>query len=219
LDSGKTGLRLKPGVFKEHSRKFNSAVPGSADFILNRLVAAGQAKGDELLQQYDNIKSRDNLADLRRPWDEALQKAKKFDNTYKGVTCQAEMQKISEHVDEVFQEWRDETGKVGKARQKEDKTRQTKRQRREDPMLKVVSKFHQKLDVDNVFDDPEILKASYASIKGISFALSIAFNLICQIKAKASPHGCAPCTRIFDEMKSIARFSMRALLPLDKDSF
>ena len=218
MDSGKTGLRLKRNVFKEHSKKFDSVASRSND-VLDRLVAAGQAKGDELLQQYDNIESRDDLADLKKPWDEALRRAKKFDKTYKGVACQAEMQKISEHVDEVFQEWRDEVGKAGRARAKEDKTRQTKRQRREDPMLKVVSKFHQKLDIENIFDDAEILKASYACIKSITFAFSMTFNLICQIKAKASPHGCAPCTRIFDEMKSIARFSMRSLLPPDNDSF
>lgn len=49
LDSGKTGLRLKPSVFEKNHACFGRPVPGFKD------LSASNVKGDKLLQAYDQV--------------------------------------------------------------------------------------------------------------------------------------------------------------------
>ncbi|KAM6498847.1 RNA dependent RNA polymerase domain containing protein [Amanita muscaria] len=216
LDSGKTGLRLKPDVFKKHKAKFCQKIPEDANYILRSLAAAGQKKSDEVLQKYDLLKKSDALSDLTAPWNRAMANARQLDERFKGVFWRKEMQMIRDHVEKVHQQWGIACSKSGRKKSDDQKKKRQRSARtaKEDPMRQVAAMFHEKLDV-TLYDNVDILKASYACVTSPKFALSVAFNLVCQIKANASPNGVAPCTRIFDEMKSIAPVSLRAMLPPD----
>jgi len=204
---------VKQNVFREHRAKFQHEIPLDAEFILNKLMFAAKTKGDELLKKYDSIKLKDELGDLRRPWKDAFDKAKRFEEDRHDAVFREEMGMVMDHVKKAYDEW---LSVCRKTNDKEEKGRQKKKRRRsrddqEDPML-GVARFYSQGPAEAFFlQDIERLKASYATTLNIRFALAVAFQLVCDIKSKASVNGYAPSLRMFDELKNMAPSALRVL--------
>lgn len=219
LDSAKSGLKVKQNVFREHRAKFGQEIPLDADFILNKLMLAARKKGDELLHNYDLIRHRDNLSDLKRPWDDALANAKQFYDERHDAVFREELKIVMDHVQKASDQW---LSVCRKTDDKEEKGRRKKKRRRsrddqEDPMLAVARFYNQDLAGVSYLQDVDRLKASYATTLNIRFALAVAFQMVCDIKAKASPKGYAPSLRIFDELKNMAPSALRVLAAEQED--
>jgi len=219
LDSAKTGLKVKQSVFREHRAKFQQEIPLDADFILNKLMIAARTKGDELLQNYDRIKHRDELGDLKQLWDDARKHAEDFEAQRNDAVFREELKIVMDHVKKAFEDW---CSACRKNDDKEEKGRQKKKRRRsrndqEDPML-GVARFYSQGPADVSFlQDVQRLKASYATSLNIKFALAVAFQVVCDIKAKASANGYAPSLRMFDELKNMAPAALRVLAADQED--
>ncbi|KAF8633592.1 hypothetical protein AX15_001385 [Amanita polypyramis BW_CC] len=220
LDSAKTGLRVKPDVFKKHRSKFNFEIPLEANFILNHLMTAARKKGDDLLRTYDQRKARDVLKDLKQPWEKAREMAEHFERDRHDAVFREDLQAIVSHVGQVHKEW---LSACQRNEEKTEKARQKKKQRRshkarEDAMLNVTRIYKQGPNVAFLQNVDE-LKASYACQLSINFALAVAFNKVCEIKAKASSDGYAPSTRIFDELKNMGPSLLRAFMSKEEIEF
>ena len=206
---------MKPDVFRKHRAKFGGDIPlESEDYILNQLIRAARRKGDELLSEYDRIKRKDALEDLKRPWETALSMAKRFEGERNDAVFREELQLVSQHVKNVYDAW---ISACRKSDDKEKEKRQKKKQRRsrearDDAMLGVARLYSQGPGDECFLQDLERLKASYATTLNINFALSVAFQTVCDIKAKASSNGYASSERMFDELKNMAPSAMRVLM-------
>ncbi|KAK2462852.1 hypothetical protein APHAL10511_005050 [Amanita phalloides] len=218
LDAGKTGLRVKPEVFKRHRARFNGEIPSNAEFILNHLKAAALRKGDELLCDYDKIKAKDMLEDLKRPWDDAFALARRFEGERNDAVFREEMRMIMDHVNNAYQEWLSVCRKRKEKTKLRHKKNRKSREAGEDIMLNVARMYKEGPDVC-FLQNVEQLKASYACALNVQFALTVAFGAVCDMKVRASADGYASSTRIFDEMKTMSLSSLRALVPTDNNPF
>jgi RNA-dependent RNA polymerase len=205
---------VKPDVFRKHRAKFSGEIPLESDnYILNQLIRAARRKGDELLSEYDRIKRRDALEDLKRPWENARVMAKRFEDERSDAVFREELQLVAQHVKDAYDAW---IAACRKSDDKEKEKRQKKKQRRsrearDDAMLGVARLYSQGPGDECFLQDLERLKASYAITLSINFALSVAFQTVCDIKAKASSNGYASSERMFDELKNMAPSAMRVL--------
>lgn len=204
---------MKPEVFQRHRKKYGMDIPLDDSFILNTLITSARRKGDELLSNYDKIKRKDNLEDLKRPLESARIMAKRFEDERNDAVFREELKMVTTHVENAYDAW---ISACRKAEDKEEKGRHKKKQRRsrearDDAMLGVTRMYSQgPVDV-SFLQDLERLKASCATTLSINFALSVAFQAVCDIKAKASSNGYASSERMFDELKSMAPSAMRVL--------
>ncbi|PFH49062.1 hypothetical protein AMATHDRAFT_64002 [Amanita thiersii Skay4041] len=227
LDSGKTGLRLKRNVFDKHRNKYNNSDddhsrPSKDDpFILRRLIAAGQDQGDQLLREYDHSEEKypnhpDN--DLLAPLRQARDKAAIFQKERKDSIFVDELTAIQRRVDNVKAEWfkccknlRKEEQEPVASKRRSKKVRYTRNTNQDDPMLHVSRLYAE--DIPGVVFTPNLeeIKASYAFQLSRRFAFAMAFQTLCNIKARACADGFASSTRMFDELKSIGPAGLKAL--------
>ncbi|KAG5639652.1 hypothetical protein H0H81_008813 [Sphagnurus paluster] len=245
LDSSKTGMRLRKGVFEQDLRLFNREIPetytrGSRPYIFHTLNDAGQMAEKDLLREYDmlakNMPEENGKVeadkDLLQPYDTAFAHAIRLydssDQLQRHILTN-ELQLIRDPVNKAEAAYRKMTSDLAKAQpspfNETPKTEQQKKkkatQARKDQMRNVLQLYNQ--DVPNVmlFQDISTLKASYAyklaitsASKSTKFAFDVAFRDLCNIKANAAKDGVAPCTRSFDEAKSISSKYVRALTRL-----
>ncbi|KAF8640931.1 hypothetical protein AX17_000578 [Amanita inopinata Kibby_2008] len=222
LDSGKTGLRLKSNIFEQHRRRFSNDIPGTSDFILNRLIMAGKRRGDELLKQYDRLVEPERPdPDLKSPYEDACTKAEQFETGRHDAVFREELGRIREHVDKAHQEWlsrcRSLQNTVVTPQKK--KARRSRNVQQDDPMQRVSRMYAEEISGVDYTQNVEMLKASCAYHLNVNFAFAVAFRVLCDIKARASIDGSAPSIRIFDELKSMAPFSLKALEASQEDPF
>ncbi|RDB19363.1 putative RNA-dependent RNA polymerase SHL2 [Hypsizygus marmoreus] len=231
LDSSKTGLRLKPGIFEKDQRQFGGEIPQTADvtkgrpFILHSLHNAGKSTGDALLQDYDNLAADcDDSKDLKdpdllRPYDVATERSRMLFNQpvepgQKHMLTN-EMSKIRKHVEKAKDAFV-EAAAMKRGIQDDPfsptKKKKVKKQRdQNDPMLLAAHLYSQDIKDVFLFQNVSDIKASYAYHLNPNFAFSVAFRDLCLIKAHAAPGGVAPSIRSFDEAKSIPSTYVRAM--------
>lgn len=218
LDSSKTGLRLKAGVFEKDRARFGGSIPDFdrmiEPFILRALYRAGKTEGDALLEQYDKIGQDADRPDkdLKAPYSTfsefALDAYTK--GNFSGFSDQLKL--VRDHVmkaREAFNEG------CRKSREGSPKKKQKRPKDQKDPMLVASQMFAEA--VDGVFSIPNIdeVKASYAYHESPTFAFAVAFRELCLIKARASPGGIAPSIRAFDESKTVLTSYLRAVVGAD----
>jgi hypothetical protein len=175
-------------------------------FILDNLVAAGEALRKKHLRAYDTLRERLDRRpdrDLMRPLEEAHKKAKEIEQ--RGFSeFVKELELIKAHVEKVRESYRTFWVPSRKSKDSEkQKSPDFARQFAEGPSEDLI--FFTGAEVDTI-------KASYAySLPGSSsnFALSVAFRNLCTIKAFASEH--LPITRSFAETMSIGSSFLRVL--------
>ncbi|KAF8079235.1 RNA dependent RNA polymerase-domain-containing protein [Lyophyllum atratum] len=233
LDSSKTGLRLKSGVFEKDQKRFGSSVPEKQEnhsrrFIFHTLAAAGEAAGEELLRDYDATRKEEvKDADLSRPYTSAAARALKFfdDNALTPEHRRLltnELELIRAPVKEArilygramrrFREAK-EKAEWETPRKKSKKTRQ----REPDPFLQASQVFDREVQDVMLLQNVRELKASYAYELDPAFAFAVAFRDLCDLKARATPGGHAPTIRSFDQAKTIPATYVKALARLVAD--
>lgn len=226
LDSAKTGLRLKREVFKEDQKRYGrprascmvapdkseqielpyqTHVPPKRNqslnkFILDTLVATGDALRKQHLCAYDDLKEKADWKvdhDLTRPFKEAEEKAKMIRQQGFGGFVD-ELEVIKAHVVKVREAYRAFWASPGKRGEKK-KSPDFARQFVEGPSADLVP----------LTADVGAIKASYAYYLSANFGLTVAFRELCTIKAIASQH--LPVTRSFAEAMSIGSSFLRVL--------
>ncbi|KAJ7135312.1 RNA dependent RNA polymerase-domain-containing protein [Mycena filopes] len=227
LDAGKTGLSLKRDVFETHKRAFDHKRPRANNwqgpprdnpgpFILQTLSKAGRTKGDELLQQHDRASGKlhgayrkiEPDADLLRPYKEAQTKATAARDWSKFYA--AELKEIERHVEAAFDIYR-RIFKLGS----DDKAKRE----RVAIVLSAQQRFIQPIPDIELMNSTQVdeVKASCAYEKKEDFGFAVAFTALCEIKARATPGGIAPSSRMFDELKTISGAAARATLDEEGD--
>ena len=217
LDSSKTGLRLKPGVFEKDRAKLGEQVPNfdesSKPFILHTLVRAGKSEGDKLLQEYDNIgQSVDRLdKDLKAPYDNCANFVlNAYENGFPIFTEQLGL--VRKHVEKAQEAYKKASGK---SKERSPQKKPKRRQDQKDPMANASRMFAEEVENVNLIPNIKEVKASYAYHLAPKFAFEMAFQDLCLIKARASPGGIAPSTRNFDEAKTVSSKYLRAVARVD----
>jgi hypothetical protein len=215
LDSSKTGLRLKPGVFEKDRAQFGGTIPDCDDtspFILHALYRAGTLEGDKLLQEYDK-KGQDADRpdkDLRAPYSRFAEFALNAHSEYSAFLEQLNL--IKAHVSEVREDYKNACRKS-----KEGSPGKKKKPRtvQKDLMLAVCHKYAKAVEGISLIPNIDEVKASYAYHESPKFAFTVAFRDLCLIKARVG--GIAPSTRAFDEAKTVSTRYLRAVAGVDTD--
>lgn len=230
LDSSKTGLRLRAGVFQRDQKDFGGQVPEQhvgkrskrhQPFVLHAMVEAGNRIEKQLLKEYDDGAQHQERSDsdLARPYDLASTYAQAASDNDQIPHFMDELALIKKHVDQAYEEWIDACHALKREKGKEDlmdKKPKPKKKKGEDVMLRASQIYAE--DVGGVRLTPNVgeLKASYAYKRSSSFGFSVAFQELCLIKAKASSGGIAPTIRLFDEVKIVSSSCLRVLAKVDE---
>ncbi|TFK66173.1 hypothetical protein BDN72DRAFT_158598 [Pluteus cervinus] len=238
LDSSKSGLRLREGVFEKHSKMFGpwNQPPGALsssqrreEYILKAIKRAGLRIQDELLELFDM--QHPLPEDGRKPIDPQLTapylaareaaKAAIAEDGYRRF--QEELDIITEHVHRAYDKWisacRSKRGAdafeddFGSKKKKAAPSGASKKS--EDMFVEAARLFAEPVQGISRTQNVEEIKASYAHFKSTTFGYSVAFRDLCVIKAKANPGGIAPTIRIFDEAKALSHTSLKALTKVD----
>lgn len=132
LDSNKSGLRLKPGIFERHMKSFDRSRAPCMNvkdqeqltphlrrqkdlpiFVLDHLQEAGGNFKDERLAQYDQLKAYGPAhdEDLSTPWNRLCSFATTMarpgpDKPHSTPVFLDEVGRVREFVKELFDEWR-----------------------------------------------------------------------------------------------------------------
>lgn len=228
LDSSKTGLRLKPGIYESDQKLFGGEVPTTSEdalesekkpFIFHALHAAGKAAADKLLVDYDDIPGEGadaKDADLKRPYTIAAEHALRVYQSSKSRILTDEMARIRDPVDNAYQAY---CNALDQANREEAKRFSKKKPKKKgsDPMLLAAHLYAEEVTEVILIQNVKEIKASYAYHCSPAFAFSVAFQDLCLIKAQAAPGGVAPSIRSFDEAKSIPSTYTRAMARLTTD--
>ncbi|KAF9469499.1 RNA dependent RNA polymerase-domain-containing protein, partial [Collybia nuda] len=211
LDSSKTGLRLKPGIFERDRGQFGREIPDhnpptTKPFILHSLLLAGTNAGHELLRQYDEISGIKNFTaadlDLKTPFNLASDHARKVSQELKINAFSEELSLIKKHVEAAFDAFKTACAKSDNPSPQ--KQRNKPRREKKDSMLVAAQLYARDIPGVLLIRNVEEVKASYAyHLSSGTFAFNVAFRQICDIKAHADPRGVAPSIRPFDEAKAI----------------
>jgi len=226
LDASKTGLRVKKHVFDHDRHQWGAKKPwytwkleqakGASNntkkaclkrqgspFILDALVEEGESLRNQMLQKYRALRTRfpEEDKDLCKPWSEA--KAKAAQAKVHGIDgFSANLEDIEAHVNEAFMGYQRAVA-IGANRSAAESSSSGSR----DHYDKVARNFADFPKFrDFVFysdDDVQILKASLACTKSMSFGFSVAFNTLCTIKARAQAGGHATMVQQFVQCMSI----------------
>ncbi|KAJ8455635.1 hypothetical protein ONZ45_g18889 [Pleurotus djamor] len=226
LDSPKTGLRVKPEVFKEHKvydaktpwapesthplpqflRK--SDRPCSEPFILNHLLEVGKRLGDQLLHNFEiipkqlddrNYRNFDRV--LLKPYHQALElvemsKAEGF------LKIEKELDSIIAHVDDH----RARYSTAFNHEKRDEPTDWSKKKKGKGkagvripkPLENFTRTFAEGLPPTTFLDGPRVA-GSYAYHCGAGFAFNVAFRMLCLLKAESQE--IAPSTTAFDQAR------------------
>jgi hypothetical protein len=195
--------------------KKRSAIPptdqNSDAFILNQLQSRARKIGDELTGRFDDLRascSDKRDPDLIEPYETATALAhRKFAETELFAN---DMRKIRDHALKALAEWAKEAGHA-----KAMASRSKKSSAGSDNISKKAAMhFAAPVDgLDGVFLNTEDILASFAYCHKWEspFPLQVAFKKLCEIKAKKSKSGIAPCTIEIDEARSIPSAFIRAV--------
>ncbi|KAF7311406.1 RNA-dependent RNA polymerase [Mycena kentingensis (nom. inval.)] len=218
LDAGKSGLRLRAGVFEKHRREFGKRRPplddnAVHDFILHRLYRIAKAKGDVLLAEFEKLAKQHSSTFeqyfpdpvLGEPFKNAEAKVTKHEKSIPALAEQ--LDRLKQHVDDVYADYKAITD------QRPDKRLDQKQRNKR--MFAAQTKYRQPVVGQEgfVWDGETIgrVKASYACSKDERFGIEIAFRAVAEIKAKSMPGGAAAATTVFDMAKIISRTVVGAL--------
>lgn len=221
LDSGKTGLRLKDGVRKKDSARYDRELPvcmklvdhgtsgsfksqaraiRSKDldaFVLEDLFQESRLIREDQWSKFEAI-SPPGGKDWKEVPDQVLlapyTQAKELAQVA-GPIFQEELQHIECHVQTALEIW-------------------SKAVRKDQSEMFSAAALTFAAPVPNVRFTPNVedIKASIAYSQGRpSFAFSMGFRALCRMKAESQPGGLAPIVRLFDEMKILSPSAMRAL--------
>ena len=230
LDASKTGLRLKDGLFERDRYRYggqgNKSVPVLP--ILRALQEAGKKKEAELLKKYDMEEKSWDGKRKSAPWDDVdlLKPLREMEKCAQEASRQGwegmkdQLQKVKNHVDFAEEKWL--LGLKATYEKRDSQSQESwgggkkkfgaKRSDQDDLALEAARMYAESIpDVFLPQDLVEGVKASYAFQRRPTFAFSVAFRDLCLIKARASPGGCAPSSRVFDEGKTISSSFLRAM--------
>jgi RNA-dependent RNA polymerase len=225
LDASKTGLRVKQHVFDEDRHQWGAKKPwytwkleqakgvnnnnkkaclkrqGSL-FILDALVEEGESLRNQMLQKYRALRTRfpEEDKDLSKPWLEAKAKAAQA-RTYRIDGFSINLEDIEAHVDEAFKGYQRAVAISGNKSAAESSFSRDAHYEKVAHGFADTPKFRGFLFFSD--DDVQILKASLACTKSLSFGFSVAFNTLCTIKARAQAGGHATMVQQFVQCMSI----------------
>ncbi len=241
MDASKSGLILADGIFEKDQeenrlggryppledtfvgdpespkkRPAHSINPLSSASILTKLEKAGEAKGKELLEKFNKAAGRcdDKLdVELSEPYELATTFANDVYAKTKLKLFAEDLSKIRAHVDRAYKEWFSECARAKAKRQKKDKGSSRTGGGSEDSVSSKAAKlFSSPVEGIVVTRNVEEIKASFAYKNWTgSFAFQVAFGHLCEIKARATKGGLAPCVREIDEMKTVVGSYIRAV--------
>ena len=242
LDSRKTGYRVQQEVFRADTRKYAWGVPeclrfveegaersqrgrivrdkGLGPFILDILKDFGDRLAKSLRCDYENLREQPGATrftadrDLLEPYQKVKGKISAMESL-PGLylkelarTAHTELRRIESHVEGVKAEW-------AEVFRTAPKTTQTAK------VVDLRRKFESGPDVPHLThlgDIPEI-RASYAygrySVDKPSFAFSMAFDMLCKIKARES--GGTTLSHEFGDLMTIPKIAVRTLSALRSD--
>ncbi|KAJ7596377.1 RNA dependent RNA polymerase-domain-containing protein [Mycena floridula] len=233
LDSSKTGLRVKNDILQADKRRWDGKRPpcmggkyeGKAlrrlgPFVLEVLHGATIAVRDELLAEMEALfKTFSDLENLDRDLTAPLHRLEEKIqmpglSTLLKEMYSAELKAIKDHVDKARQSFMVATGKS-----------QAENKKGVDYFIDTVRQYHAPIESPIILLEEvlEKIKASYAysGSKMSQFAFNVAFRDVLQIKADAAPGGSVPCTRDFDEARTIAAGHRKLIasveVPMDVD--
>ncbi|KAJ7696807.1 RNA dependent RNA polymerase-domain-containing protein [Mycena rosella] len=205
VDVSKTGLRLLEPV-AETDRKYGAnrprclyptwdqttARPKELElFVLDSLLEAGAVTKDELIVELDAVCKIPHSVDLdiREPYARALailEEPRLF-----ASSIAQELDTLKAHVEELWERFKQQHGK-SQYDQNPDRNRDKKgkgpSKQTDNPMLPIMRDFRQPLEgVDflRLLGNVDSIKASYAFTLAHSFAFSMAFQDICEMKRRA----------------------------------
>ena len=215
---------MKAGVLQRDLRRFgnkssNGAASVAPNDIIGRLKAAGTAKGQELVQRYDEKKAR-------VPQDKELLLAYNFASKYaldahaQQITIfHEELDKIRAHVKAAYQIFLASCKEYRDKKSQQSPAKAGKKGKQNDIMIPCARAYAEPIQGKIILTrDLEQVKASYAYQLSEPFAFSVAFNELCHMKATAASGGHAPTIRIFDEAKTLSSAFLKALSRSDEDS-
>jgi RNA-dependent RNA polymerase len=242
LDSRKTGFRVQQEVFREDTRKYAWGVPdcfrsvdegdersqrgtivrdkGLGPFILDILKDFGDRLAKILPGDYENLRELPGATrftadcDLLGPYQKIKGKISEMEllpGVYLkelGRNASTELRRIESHVEDMKAEWANIFRTASK-------TTQTAK------VVDLRRKFESGPDVPHLThlgDIPEI-RASYAyrryGADKPSFAFSMAFDMLCKIKARES--GGTTLSHEFGDLMTIPKVAVRTLSALRSD--
>lgn len=236
LDSRKSGLIVQRNIFRADSKRFDRTLPpcmssgkqwfGESNrpflprdsnlgpFILDQLHSKINSVSNDVLDQLKlqtDGESTPQDPDLLRPWTDAKKT---------GVAAiERELDLIEAHVKSCKTRW-SLTGGGRASNFTTESHAQRKKKEKQKLVQDLQEKFRQK--PDGVVLLPlmgsgtvDILKASLAYSMSETFAFSMAFKLLCRIKAES--HGMVAVTREFSESMSIPS-SIARLLTMEQEN-
>ncbi|TFK66180.1 hypothetical protein BDN72DRAFT_900047 [Pluteus cervinus] len=231
LDSSKSGLRLKEGVFEEHNQRFSRDWPSEDDVqrassgqqqdenILDAIKSAGLRIQNEVLALFDQQlppSKSGHDPHLPAPYFAAKEAAEIALARYDVPQLERELVLIQAHVQGAYKKW---SNACSESRRRKDtffgddskKKKSASSKRSEDLFVEAARLFAEPVPGVLITQNVNEIKASYSHSVSASFGLSVAFQDLCVIKARASSTGIAATIRTFDEAKALASSSLRAL--------
>jgi hypothetical protein len=221
LDSPKTGLRLKPGVFDKDRALFGKQIPDpdkpSDSFILHILHRTAKLEGEALLQEYDRLGQDADPPDkdLRAPYNRFSDFALNAYTERKFSGFSDQLALVREHVSKARTAF-NEACQKSRGNSPEKKKKWTRKDQK-DPMLVASHMYAEAVKGVSLIPNIDEVKASCAYHESPTFAFAVAFRDLCHIKACASSGGIAPTIRAFDEAKTVSGPFLRAVACVDSD--
>ena len=187
-------------------------------FVLDELHAKVKTIVREVTNNMQKLLSSNRSErdpDLLRPWDD-MRKTSNFRQHGDAGIIEKELKLIEDHVDSLAVGW-SRTGGSNSTGSFEGEEKLTKRKKEQQKLIQGLQEKFRKTPEGIVFlpllgpNMVDILKASYAYRKSSSeaFAFSMAFKLLCHIKAEAC--GSTAIARQFSESMSIPSSIVRLL--------
>ncbi|KAG6864804.1 hypothetical protein C0991_007027 [Blastosporella zonata] len=223
LDSSKTGDRLKHGIFDKDKTQFGNPIPnfhdyqGDVRYIFHTLQSAGKDTGERLLQEFKDLIGTSTQEDkvLLHPYEFAnewaLKSSDDFANPWRMLMFN-DLTQIKKVVDDARRVYKEVVSRLRNDSASPVKKPPPKsKSGKPDPKARVYTLYNIPVEGVKIFPNVEEIKASYAYKLDPGFAFTVAFNRLCNIKANASTHGIAPCSRPFDEAKNIPSAYVRAI--------
>ncbi|KXN85003.1 putative RNA-dependent RNA polymerase SHL2 [Leucoagaricus sp. SymC.cos] len=222
LDASKSGLILADGIFEQDRKKKKpanpSTNPSSDAFILTKLQERAIKKGDELLKQFANVAeacSEKRDPHLIQSYEEASDFANRMCMEAEITTLfRDDLTKIRDHVEKVHEEWSREASKAKSKLKAKSKSKKGSSGSSEVNIYKKAAMLFAS-PVEGIMATRHVQEicVSYAYYRypNSAFAFQVAFRVLCEMKAKATRGGMAPCITEIDEMKMIPASCIRAV--------
>jgi hypothetical protein len=240
LDASKSGLILAEGIYERDQKKYGNfrdsyedsffGDPESSEkkltrpinrdshaYILTKIEETARAKGAELMVKFNNASnscSDNGMRDpeLTKPYKDATEYANRMFLECKFTQFRDEMTLIRKHVDMVHNEWLIETRNATRSKQKS-KSKRGASSANTDVSKKAAMLFASPIEGVEAIQNVKEVLASFAhdGYPLSPFAFQVAFRQLCEIKARATRGGIAPCITEIDEMKTIPASSIRAM--------